>query len=137
MADEYTPTTEQVRSGYVWLSAGDNPGAQEEASAEFWRWLAAHDRETAARALAPIRDALTRHPRCGTHPDDDTITCGWKSVVASIQWAIDQAPDQWLRDTLARAWDEGERHEAHTLTTLGQFCPHGTRCNPYREGDPT
>ena len=36
---EYTPTTEQVRSGYVWLSAGDNPGAQEEASEDFYRWL--------------------------------------------------------------------------------------------------
>lgn len=43
MADEYTPTTEQVRTHWTDVGfAGDGES--------FDRWLAAHDRETAARA---------------------------------------------------------------------------------------
>ena len=44
MADEFTPTTEQVRE-----AASLNGGIAVEPDA-FDRWLAAHDRETAARA---------------------------------------------------------------------------------------
>ena len=33
------PTTEQVRDGFVFLSAGDNPGAQEGATEDFYHWL--------------------------------------------------------------------------------------------------
>lgn len=44
MADEYTPTTEDVREWYA--DSVDRLGGE----AEFDRWLAAHDRETAARA---------------------------------------------------------------------------------------
>ena len=98
-------------------------------------FAAAHVRHVAElieqAALAPIRDALDRHPRCGTHPDDDTITCGWKIVVASIQWAIDQSPDQWLRDARAAAWDEGA--EAGRLNTY-EHRPGRHMTNPYREG---
>lgn len=44
MADETTPTTEQVRETYAALCKTDA------AAAEFDRWLAEHDREVAEKA---------------------------------------------------------------------------------------
>ena len=56
MADEYTPTTEQVRE-----AASLNGGIAVEPNA-FNRWLAAHDRETAARAWDEgFRNAEEQH----------------------------------------------------------------------------
>ena len=49
--EDYTPTTEAVRSGFVLLAAGDNLGAQQEAANGFDRWLDDHDVEVAAAAL--------------------------------------------------------------------------------------
>ena len=49
--EDYTPTTEAVRSGFVLLAAGDNLGAQQEAANGFDRWLDDHDAEVAAAAL--------------------------------------------------------------------------------------
>lgn len=57
--DEYTPTTEQVRSDYVQLNEGGE-GA-EEARAAFDRWLAQHDREV--KAAAAERECL----KAGSH----------------------------------------------------------------------
>lgn len=37
-----------------------------------------------------------------------------------------------LPEVAAKAWDEGEAHESQHLAVFGQFCPHGSRCNPYR-----
>ena len=51
--------------------------------------LTAHDAEIRAQALAPIREALAGHPRCDIHPDGDSITCGWKHAVASVQAVLD------------------------------------------------
>lgn len=49
------------------------------------------DQRDAARALVDrVRLALSNHPRCDVHPDDDVISCGWKRAVASVQWALDQ-----------------------------------------------
>lgn len=49
MADEYVPTTREMESAYVCDSLG--AGIDEaEARRQFSRWIAAHDRETAARA---------------------------------------------------------------------------------------
>lgn len=47
MADEYTPTTEQVRNDFATRMA---PVRDDARRAAFDRWLAAHDRDTAARA---------------------------------------------------------------------------------------
>ena len=77
----YKPTTEEVRSMYG--------GPRYEP--EFDLWLADHDAEVRAQALAPIRAALAGHPRCDIHPDGDPITCGWKRAVASVQAALDHA----------------------------------------------
>lgn len=51
--------------------------------------LAAHDAEVREQALVPIREALAGHPRCDIHPDGDSITCGWKHAVASMQAVLD------------------------------------------------
>ena len=81
------PTTDEVRAFYV-----DGIGAPSlENGHRFDRWLATHDREVRAQALAPIREALAGHPRCDIHPDGDPITCGWKRAVASVQAALDHA----------------------------------------------
>jgi len=49
------------------------------------------DQRDQARALNDrVREALSNHPRCDYHPDDDdTIGCGWQRAVASVQWALD------------------------------------------------
>ena len=42
-------------------------------------------------ALQRVREALAGHPdpRCEKHPDEDAVTCGWKSAYASVLWALD------------------------------------------------
>ena len=88
---DYTPTTDEIRNG--WIETGwapDGTLCDKRDGAEFDRWLAAHDAEVAAKALAPIRAALAGHPRCDIHPDDDPIKCGWKKAVADIQAALDR-----------------------------------------------
>ena len=66
MSDEYTPTTEQVRSAWIfkrWDSIGQL--RSEGSDAEVDRWLAAHDAEirTAAQAEAWDQGHKTRHKR--------------------------------------------------------------------------
>ena len=83
MADEFVPTTEQVRETYAALCK------TEAAAAEFDRYLAAHDAEIREQTLAPIRAALDGHPVCDVHPDDDPVSCGWKRAVADVRRALD------------------------------------------------
>lgn len=40
------------------------------------------------KQFAVITEALERHPSCDVYDDDDPITCGWKSVVKDIRWAL-------------------------------------------------
>ena len=88
MADEYAPTTREIESAYVCDSLG--AGIDEaEARRQFSRYLAAHDAEIRAEALAPIRAALDGHPVCDTRPDDDYPSCGWKRAVADVRRALD------------------------------------------------
>ena len=71
MADEYVPTTREMESAYVCDSLG--AGIDEaEARRRFSRWIAAHDRETAARAW----DEGFEEPRecCGLCP---LRSCPW------------------------------------------------------------
>ena len=53
MSTDYEPTTEQVRSHYV-FDQGDV--WRRERGEAFDRWLAAHDREVAAKALEDARE---------------------------------------------------------------------------------
>ena len=82
----------------VWESHIDHPGARtaihsaarallDAASAMPTHYDGA---EVRAQALAPIREALDGHPRCDIHPDGDSIACGWKRAVASVQAALDK-----------------------------------------------
>ena len=86
MADEFVPTTEDVRLVYGSDGAGMLRGNR---VAAFDRWLAAHDAETREQALAPIRAALDGHPVCDTRPDDDYPSCGWKRAIADVRRALD------------------------------------------------
>ena len=86
MADEFVPTTEDVRLVY----GSDSTGMPDERRLEaFSRWIAAHDAEIREQALAPIRAALDGHPVCDTRPDDDYPSCGWKRAVADVRRALD------------------------------------------------
>lgn len=75
MADEYTPTTEQVRE--FWASDGQHqPAAKSfrplESEAEFDRWLAAHDADLTARlaaALAANAEMKTMYQELNTLQD--------------------------------------------------------------------
>ena len=85
--EDYTPTTEAVRSGFVLLAAGDNLGAQQEAANGFDRWLDDHDSEVAAAALknyAHLRYLWTMTDRL-TDADLDAIeqrASQWASPLA-------------------------------------------------------
>ena len=78
---EYTPTTEEIRE-YVevgdpkpWESPSPEVDERERRRGEaFDRWLAAHDREVAAKAL---RDAAERY-NAETHPESDS----WNPLTA-------------------------------------------------------
>ena len=50
---DYTPTTEQVRNGWI-----DNGTHEERDGAEFHRWLTAHDAEVSAKALRDYADEM-------------------------------------------------------------------------------
>lgn len=63
MSDEYTPTTEEVRRGYV--DTLDALGGAVLGAGQFDRWLAARDREVAAKALRDAADRFMPHPALG------------------------------------------------------------------------
>ena len=57
--DEYVPSIQSVRDGYVWLSAEDNPAARELAGEDFDRFLARVRRDAwaeGARAMVSGAD---------------------------------------------------------------------------------
>ena len=72
-ADEYVPSEDEMREAYVWLSAGDNEGAREQATEDFNRGLARVRRDAAREAL----DGLASKARADWHPG----TCGWVGAV--------------------------------------------------------
>lgn len=41
-----------------------------------------------------IRQALSNHPHCEMHDDDEPITCGWRFAVADITEALEATHDQ-------------------------------------------
>lgn len=60
MAEQYTPTTEDVReayAGYAWLGPG-----RSDVTPEFERWLAAHDAQVGANALYDAADDWAANP---------------------------------------------------------------------------
>lgn len=86
MADEYTPTTDEVRSMFtVGISDPTNPKPvpARRALHEFDRWLAAHDREVKAKALRDASEWLddTQTPDKGYPRDIPLILHGWADQI--------------------------------------------------------
>ena len=88
-----------VRDRALWLDHGDGNAdgitgvlpvwADSVAALIVWATNSAPALLDAAEKLNRVHAALANHPRvCDVHPDDDVISCGWKSVVAGVQWAI-------------------------------------------------
>jgi hypothetical protein len=67
MSDEYTPTTGVVRDEWVHLEGFIIPDGVPKREAAFDRWLAAHDRQVAAKA---IRDAVEWARSCSGESAD-------------------------------------------------------------------
>lgn len=57
-AEEYVPSEDEMRKAYVWLSAGDNEGAREQATEDFNRGLARVRRDAKAEALREAADHI-------------------------------------------------------------------------------
>ena len=69
--DEYVPSEDEMREAYVWLSAGDNEGAREQAGEDFDRFLVRVRRDAAREALdglsAWLGDLAEKHPARSAH----------------------------------------------------------------------
>lgn len=91
MVDEYTPTTEEVRTDYV-MAYADAQSSQLEAQIAFDRWLAAHDAETRRQAAREWADRIYDEWPGGT---------GHEGL--GVQWAED-----WLRALAEKGADRGE-----------------------------
>lgn len=73
--DEYVPSEDEMREAYVWLSAGDNEGAREQATEDFNRGLARVRRDAAREALDGLaeqyeHDAYIRAYRDAHYPEE-------------------------------------------------------------------
>ncbi|WP_295035567.1 hypothetical protein [uncultured Microbacterium sp.] len=132
---DYTPTTEQVRSHYVFNQSDQWDPERGEA---FDRWLAAHDAEVRASVLAeqgtPEFEYGYRPTFGATHPDTGQ-RCPW----------IDRTgltPDSWLPEMgevyrrtpkvviPAGPW---EPVEENTLTTMTACCTTSEPCENHRD----
>ena len=87
MSTDYTPTTEQVRSHYV-FDQGDV--WRRERGEAFDHWLAAHDREVAAKALEDAAGDFEAYVESGAPVGAGTT------------------PEKWLRARAASLRGEGE-----------------------------
>lgn len=82
MTDQ-TPSTEDVRYGY--RTGVTAPILPIEAGDAFDAWLAAHDRETAAKALREAAAAVggAHGPRGGVRMDDEVEWTQWLNALAT------------------------------------------------------
>jgi hypothetical protein len=47
----------------------------------------------ALERIERIREARGNHPECEKHPEDNTITCGWKRAVQDIDKVLAEVPE--------------------------------------------
>ena len=123
---DYTPTTEEVRIKYR-LSSGRQPGD----FAEFDRWLAAHDAEVRAAALAEQGDkpdpcVMTHTPpfdfaQCETHDETFPLggVCKWYGKESIAEVLQDEA--DVLRARAVRAEHELELLRAEQGETEWEY----------------
>lgn len=98
---DYTPTTQAVRLNYITANAGPYRGGEANAAAAFDRWLAAHDAEVRAAALAEQegRRWFTAAYRAG---NGNVIAIGGETII--------QEHAQKTVDDFAREDDEGPNY---------------------------
>ena len=83
MRDNYTPTTEEVRAEYV-ANRGFRLPTYISPAAEFDRWLDAHDRDVAVKALedARVRPEFTEYlPNDGEYEYTSASDCDGSNVM--------------------------------------------------------
>lgn len=44
--------------------------------------------------IAAVKEALSRHPKCDRYEESEVITCGWKSAVHTITYALEEETDE-------------------------------------------
>lgn len=93
---EFTPTTDEVRARYCADEFG-HPAALTDPCLEFDRWLEAHDREVAAKALRDAAHSMRRHKQPGH----------WNLTDELDPDNAAQSPDAWL-ERRAQRIPEGE-----------------------------
>lgn len=85
-----TLTPEQMRALAAQLES--NADAHQEPRGTERRRAAAALR-AAADQLEAVQAVLTRHPKCDKYDEDDVVSCGWKSAVRDITWAVSGKAD--------------------------------------------
>jgi hypothetical protein len=113
VADEYTPTTEQVRRDYAAMTSG----SFYEAEQEFDRWLAERDAETRRKALEPVA-ALHQPVVYYHHPDIEDDGAEWIRPLARLQELFErESADEF--SAVSGTWDD-----ARVFVTERTYCRH-------------
>ncbi len=97
MSDEYTPTTEVVRDEWGHLEGFIIPDGVPKREAAFDRWLAAHDREVAAKALRGWADFQERSLEQFAYVTDDcdrSETAEWCKAIRHYADRIETEPSR-------------------------------------------
>lgn len=72
----------------TWLPESDDPTDLIGSVSEIKALVEQSERLVAA--LEAVLGELAGHPECDVHPDDDPVTCGWKSAVIGVRRAIEE-----------------------------------------------
>lgn len=93
MADDYTPTTDEVRSGYGRDDAV-RPVTSRRLHVQFDRWLAAHDAELLAR-VQPSREEVAYAIASKLWDEDTGDVEPWHDLTATEQENVVENYDAW------------------------------------------
>lgn len=94
---KYTPTKAMIEDAYVQVYGNYAPGVHEMSLAEFDRWLAARDREVAAKALREFRTGFGRRFAFQDpygHFDSGTVSALHRQVEGMLDAEIDRIEAQ-------------------------------------------
>lgn len=100
---EFIPDTGRIRAAYAVIEESNSDGmtSQAEASTEFDRWLAAHDRAVEVKALREAVGVLRSRERAEWEKDALRVTCAQVTAqtIGLMAEAIDHRADQIEGDT--------------------------------------
>lgn len=91
---EYVPSEDEMREAYVWLSAGDNEGAREQAAEDFNRGLARVRRDAARSALDGLYEDASQDYRIGLQGDDQERMDAAEAVLRATYAWMDHYPEE-------------------------------------------